>query len=132
MSEYRIRTAQENERAYIDNLNYDSFRVAFQLQENISDEEAYQRYRKIEDEDPIDPFGENHIVFIAIAENGEMAGLIWFAMREPFYAFKEPLVWIYNINIRPPHRGTGLSKKLLELAKNGQRKMGANRLDYTL
>ena len=131
MTEYRIRIAQDTviEREYIDNLNYDSFRVAFQLQEDISDEETYRRYRKIEDEDPIDPFGENHIVFIAEADNGEKAGLIWLAMREPFYVFKEPLVWIYNINIQPQHRGTGLSKKLLELAEkwtteNGRKQIG--------
>ena len=94
MTEYSIRTAQDTitEREYIDNLNYDSFRVAFQLQENISDEEAYRRYRKIEDEDPIDPFGENHVVFIAETIDGDNAGLIWLAKREPFYVFKEPLV----------------------------------------
>ena len=118
MTEFSIRTAQDNlaEREYIDNLNYDSFRVAFQLQEDISDEEAYRRYRKIEDEDPIDPFSNGHIVFIAI-NDGNNAGLIWLAKREPFYVFKEPLVWIYNINIEPLHRGRGLSKKLLRLAE---------------
>jgi len=131
LTEYNIRIAQDNiaEREYIDNLNYDSFRVAFQLQEDLSDEEAYRRYRKIEDEDPIDPFGEDHIVFIAVADNGENAGLVWLAKREPFYVFKEPFVWIYNINIEQTHRGKGLSKELLELAdkwtkENGRRQIG--------
>ncbi len=131
MTEYSIRTAQDTaaEREYIDNLNYDSFRVAFQLQEDISYEEAYRRYRKIEDEDPIDPFGDNHIVFIAEADDGENAGLIWLAKRGPFYVFKEPLVWIFNINIEPSHRGKGLSKKLMGLTdkwtkENGYKQIG--------
>lgn len=128
MSEYRIRTAQETDRAYIDNLNYDSFRVAFQLQEDITDEEAYRRYRKIEDEDPIDPFGENHIVFIIETGSGDRAGLIWLAMREPFYEFKEQLVWIYNINIEPRHRGKGLSKLLLRLAEKWTKENGLNQI----
>ena len=131
MTEYRVRTAQDtaSERQYIDNLNYDSFRVAFQLQENISDEEAYTLDRKNEDEDQIDTVGDNHIVFIAETKEGNNAGFIWLAKREPFYVFKEPLVWIYNINIEPPHRGKGLSKKLLGLAekwtqKNGYKQIG--------
>ena len=95
---YRIRDAVESEREFIDWLNYDSFRVAFLLQEAISDDEAYKRYRKIEDEDPLDPFGTSHVVFIAENEE-EKAGLLWLAKREPFYVFEEPLVWIYNINI---------------------------------
>jgi GNAT superfamily N-acetyltransferase len=130
LTEYKIRIARDNvaERGYIDNLNYDSFRVAFQLQEDISDEEAYRRYRKIEDEDPIDPFSDNHIVFIAEADNGDNAGLIWLASREPFYVFKEPLVWIYNINIQPSHRGTGLSKKLLALAEKWTMENGCKQI----
>lgn len=114
---YRLRLAVESEREFIDWLNYDSFKVAFQLQEDISDEEAYKRYRKIEDDAPLDPFGENHTVFIAETVD-EKAGLIWMARREPFYVFEKPLVWIYNINIKESHRGTGLSKKLLDKAED--------------
>ena len=124
---YRIRLAVESEREFIDWLNYDSFRVAFQLQETISDDEAYKKYRKIEDEDPINPFDENHIVFIAENED-EKAGLIWLAKRAPFYVFKEPLVWIYNINVKEGHRGTGLSRILLEKAEEWTAESGYNQI----
>jgi ribosomal protein S18 acetylase RimI-like enzyme len=126
MRGYSIRPANDTseERKYIDGLNFDSFRVAFQLHEDITDEEAYRRYRKIEDEDPLDPFGENHIVFIMQTGEDERAGLILLEKREPFYAFKEPLVWIYNINIEPKHRGKRLAVTLLEQAEKWTKENG--------
>jgi GNAT superfamily N-acetyltransferase len=124
---YRIREAVESEREFIDWLNYDSFKVAFQLQEVISDDEAYKKYRKIEDEDPLDPFGVGHVVFIAENEK-EKAGLIWLAKRAPFYVFTEPIVWIYNINVKEQHRGTGLSKILLETAEDWTTESGYNQI----
>lgn len=119
MSDYNIRPAKdtEEERIFIEKLNFDSFRVAFQLQEDISDEEAYRRYRKIEDDDPLDPFSKNHAVFMLETGASVRMGLIWLAVREAFYVFKEPLVWIYNINIDPMHRRKGLAKTLLKKAE---------------
>ena len=130
MCSYSLRLAHDTseEREYIDRLNFDSFRVAFQLHEDISDEEAYQRYRKIEDEDPLDPFSDNHVVFILETNNDKRAGLIWLAKRAPFYAFKEPLVWIYNINIEQEHRGKRLALKLLEQAEKWTTENGYNQI----
>jgi len=48
---------------------------------------------------------------------GVRMGLIWLAVREAFYVFTEPLVWIYNINMDPMHRGKGLAKTLLKKAE---------------
>ena len=130
MDGYRIRPAVDTseERDYIDGLNFDSFRVAFQLHEDITDEEAYRRYRKIEDEDPLDPFGENHVVFILETEEEIRAGLIWLAKREPFYVFKKPLTWIYNINIEPEHRGKRLAVNLLEKAEKWTKEKECNQI----
>ena len=130
MRGYSIRPAVDTseEREYIDYLNFDSFRVAFQLHEDITDEEAYRRYRKIEEDDPLDPFGVNHTVFILETEGGDRAGLIWLAKRDPFYVFKEPLAWIYNINIMLEHRGKGLAVNLLEKAEKWTKEKECNQI----
>jgi GNAT superfamily N-acetyltransferase len=127
---YSIRQAVDTseEREYIDGLNFDSFRVAFQLHEDITDEEAYRRYRKIEDDDHLDPFGVNHTVFMLETDSSEKAGLIWLAKQNPFYVFKEPLVWIYNINIMPKHRGKGLAVYLLKQAEKWTKENGCNQI----
>jgi len=122
---FRIRTREtEEDELFFDRLNFESFRLTTLRGQDISEEEARARFIEFERSDPLDPWGQDHQVFFAEDDEGELAGLIWLARREPFYVFKERLVWIYNLHIVQKYRRKGLAKQLLAKAEEWTRQQG--------
>lgn len=124
---FRIRTRETEEDAlFFDRLNFESFRLTMLRDQDISEDEAKARFIEFEKSDPVDPWGPDHQVFFAEDDEGNLAGLIWVARREPFYVFKERLVWIYNLHVVPKYRRMGLARKLLAKAREWTREQGLN------
>ena len=122
---FRIRTREtEEDELFFDRLNFESFRLTMLRGQDISEEEARARFIEFEKSDPLDPWGQDHQVFFAEDDEGDLAGLIWLARREPFYVFKERLVWIYNLHIVPKFRSRGLARQLLAKAEEWTRQQG--------
>lgn len=124
---FRIRTREtEEDVLFFDRLNFESFRLTMLRDQNVSEEEAKERFIDFEESDPVDPWGPDHQVFFAEDDEGDLAGLIWLARRAPFYVFKERHVWIYNLHIIPRYRRMGLARQLLSKAQEWTRKQGLN------
>lgn len=125
--EFRIRTKEtEEDELFFDRLNFESFRLTMLRDKNVPEEEAQARFVEFERSDPIDPWGQDHQVFFAEDEGGNLAGLIWLASREPFYVFKERLVWICNLHVIPEFRRMGLARQLLAKAEEWTKQQGLN------
>ena len=61
--------------------------------------------------------------YIAEAENGEMAGYVWFGVSErPFSRMK--MGWIYDIQVVPAFRGKGIGEALMKHALRVSRERG--------
>jgi len=134
--EIRIRTV-ENERdiRFFERLNFESYKLEFLRDREITEEEARREFEEFEKSDPLNPWGEDHQVFLATNEEDTLMGLIWLAKREPFYVFEERLVWIYNLHVVPEHRRKGLARHLLgEVEKwarlEGLKSIGLHVIDF--
>ena len=121
---YTIRTVRdERDREFLTEMNFQSFLVETDPEGTKPRDEAWEEFMRFEEADPIDPFSEDHIVFFA-ENKGEMAGIIWLALRDPFYVFEEPHVWMYNIHVSSEHRRKGVASLLLDQADTWSRAMG--------
>ncbi|MFB0558266.1 MAG: GNAT family N-acetyltransferase [Candidatus Bathyarchaeia archaeon] len=124
---FRIRTREtEEDELFFERLNFESFRLTMLRGQDISEEEARERFIEFERSDLLDPWGPDHQVFFAEDDEGNLAGLIWLARSEPFYVFKEGLVWIYNLHVVPEYRRSGLARQLLAKAEEWTRQQGLN------
>jgi GNAT superfamily N-acetyltransferase len=136
--DFEIRTlATETDKAFFDQLNFESFKHDFIRGRDISEEEARKKFREFEAAEPLDPWSENHRTYFANTLEGELAGLIWLAERTPFYKFTEQLVWIYNLHVLPKYRRHGLARKLLAkadewAAERGLNSIGCHTLDFNI
>lgn len=129
MDSYRIREMNkqnQEDRAFFDALQLDSLKASLLDGDKLSEEELLEKYKKLEEEDPIDYQSPNQIIYIIETTEGEKAGLIWFCDREPFWRFTDQHVWIYNLNVLPKFRRKGLASKLMSLAEQYAKKKGLN------
>ena len=121
---FRIRVKEtEEDMAFFNRLEYESFKTTLK---GVSEEAVRAIWIEFKKSDTLDPEGPDHQIFIAEDEEGVLAGLIWLAKREPFYVFKERLVWIYNIHVIPEFRRRGLARRLHEKAEEWVRQQGLN------
>ena len=131
-----IRTVKdEGDIHFFDQLNFESYKLEFLRGREITEEEARREFEEFEKSDPLDPWGADHQVYFAADEEGTLMGLIWLARREPFYVFKEPLAWIYNLHVVPDHRRRGVARRLLGEAEEwarleGLRSIGLHVIDF--
>ncbi|MFW9934903.1 MAG: GNAT family N-acetyltransferase [Candidatus Thorarchaeota archaeon] len=109
---------QASDQAFFDHCQIESFKTTLPNVESLSDDEIRQKYQEFDANDPIDMSSLNHMVFIGETPEGHPAGLIWVCHRAPFWRYKEPLTWIYNLHILPKFRRQGLAKLLLETIEN--------------
>ena len=132
---YTVRTVRDKrDREFLTEMNFKSFLVETDPEGKKPRDEAWEEFMRFEKADPIDPFSENHIVFFAV-NNNDLAGIIWLALREPFYVFEEPLVWMYNIHVAPEHRRKGVASMLLDQADiwskaKGRESIGLQVIDF--
>ncbi|MBD3189492.1 MAG: GNAT family N-acetyltransferase [Candidatus Heimdallarchaeota archaeon] len=110
--------------AFFDALQLDSFKASLLDGDKLSEKELLEKYKKLEEEVPIDYHSPNQKMYILETTEGEKAGLIWFCDREPFWRFKTQHVWIYNLNVLPKFRRKGLASKLMNLAEEYAKKEG--------
>lgn len=121
---YTVRTVKDDrDKEFLSEMNFRSYLVEFDPEGKKPQEEAWKEFMKWEESDPIDPFSENHMVLFAEKE-GSLAGIIWLALREPFYIFDKPHVWMYNIHVSPEHRRKGVASILLKKADDWTRSIG--------
>ena len=107
----------EKDIRFFDRLNFESFKLEFLRNKDISNEEARREFEEFEKSDPLNPWGADHNVLFASNEEGTLMGLIWLAKREPFYVFKEKLAWIYNLHVIPEYRRMGVARHLIDEAE---------------
>ena len=126
--EIRIRTREYwEDEDFLDEMNYESFKVEFYKDKQASEAEMKEAYRSFDEEDPIDPWGPDHVVYFAESDN-QLAGVIWMAEREPFWKFNEKHVWVYNIHVAPQNRRKGIACKLLVRAEEWTKQRGLNQI----
>jgi ribosomal protein S18 acetylase RimI-like enzyme len=135
-SSYRIRERKSVEDIeFFEMLDYESFKIEFIRDDSISEEEARKKYLEFTQADPLDPWSSDHQVFFAESVDGQLMGLVWLAKRDPFYVFKESIIWIYNLHVIPQYRGLGVARSLLlkaeECAKSEKlSKIGLHVMDF--
>jgi GNAT superfamily N-acetyltransferase len=123
---YSIRTLRdEGDKEFLTEMNFRSYLVETDPEGKKPKDEAWKEFVKWEEADPIDPFSDPHVVFFA-EKDEESAGIIWLALREPFYLFEMPHVWMYNIHVAPDHRRKGVASMLLDHADTWSRAKGRN------
>jgi GNAT superfamily N-acetyltransferase len=123
---YTVRTVRdERDKDFLTEMNFRSFLVETDPERKKLRSVAWEEFMRFEEADPIDPFSEGHVVFFA-ETNEYLAGIIWLALRDPFYIFEEPLVWMYNIHVAPEHRRMGVASMLLDQADIWSRAKGRN------
>ena len=106
---------------FFNELEFESFKTTLK---DMSEKAVRAIWIEFKKSDTLDPEGPDHQIFIAEDEEGVLAGLIWLAKRDPFYVFKEHLVWIYNIHVTPAFRRRGLARQLHATAEEWTRQQG--------
>jgi ribosomal protein S18 acetylase RimI-like enzyme len=118
----RTRTAgDEEDIRFFERLSFESYKLEFLRGREITKEEARRKFEEFEKADPLNPWGADHQVLLAANEEDTLMGLIWLAKKEPFYVFKERLVWIYNLHVVPEYRRKGVARHLLGEAEKWAR-----------
>ena len=126
--EINIRTRQHwDDEDFLDTMNYESFKVEFYHNKQASEEEMKEAYRSFDEGDPIDPWGPDHMVCFAECDK-RLAGVVWMAVREPFWEFKEKHVWIYNIHVTSQNRRKGIARRLLAKTEEWTLQRGLNKI----
>lgn len=134
--EIRIRPLKnEKDIRFFERLNFESYKLEFLRDREITEEEARREFEEFEKSDPLNPWGADHQVLFAVEEEGTLMGLIWLAKREPFYVFEERLVWIYNLHVVPEYRRKGVARRLLGEAEKwarleGLKSIGLHVIDF--
>ena len=86
---FKIRTREtEEDVLFFDRLNFESYKLEFLRDKEITEEEARIEFEEFEKADPLDPLSSDHQIFFVEDDEGNLAGLIWVAIREPFYVFR--------------------------------------------
>ena len=121
---FKIRVKEtEEDMVFFNKLEYESFKTTLK---GMSEEAVKATWIEFKKSDTLDPESPDHQIFIAENMKGVLAGLIWLAKREPFYVFKEPLVWIYNLHVIPEFRRKGLARQLHATAEEWTKQQGLN------
>lgn len=134
--EIRIRPLEnEKDIRFFERLNFESYKLEFLRDREITEEEARREFEEFEKSDPLNPWEADHQVLFAVEEEGTLMGLIWLAKREPFYVFEERLVWIYNLHVVPEYRRKGVARRLLDEAEKwarleGLKSIGLHVIDF--
>ena len=106
---------------FFDYCEFESFKTTIPNIDEISEQEAREKFKEFLANDPLD-MDETHHIIIGETKDGEKAGLIWFCNREPFWRFKEKHVWIYNLHIIPKYRRMDLARQLMIKAEEWAKK----------
>ncbi len=113
--QFKIRLkVNDEDMLFFDELQIESFKTTLKNAEVLTEEEIRKKYTEFDENDPIDLDDPNHIILIAEDESGERSGLIWICNRDPFWRFKNRLLWIYNLHVISKFRGKGLATELLK------------------
>jgi ribosomal protein S18 acetylase RimI-like enzyme len=125
---YRIRLVQsEHDKEFVTEMNFQSYLGEIDPEGKKSRSEAWREFMEWEESDPINPYSDPHVVFL-IEQDTDLAGLIWLALRDPFYVFNKPHVWMYNIHVSPKHRRKGVASMLLNHADAWTRQKGRDEI----
>ena len=111
---------------FFDHCQLESFKTTLPNAEALSEEEIQQKYEEFDKNDPIDMSRPEHAVFIMETSQGQYIGLVWICHREPFWRFKTPLTWIYNLYVVPEYRRQKIATALLKIAERWTRSASLN------
>ena len=112
--EYSIREYNEGDYQFFDDTQFEMYKFEIWINKKGSEEEIRKEYQEFILNDPLDHTEENHQVYIAENKTGTRIGLIWIALREPFWKYDKPICWIYNLYVNPQSRKMGIGSSLLE------------------
>jgi GNAT superfamily N-acetyltransferase len=113
--EFHIRLwDRKDDQAFFDFCQFEAYKGTVPNADLLSEEELRRKYEEFDKSDPIDWTRPEHAIFIVETVDEERIGLLWLCHRAPFWRFKEPLVWIYNLYVLPKFRRQGLGKVLLQ------------------
>lgn len=115
---------RQTDQAFFDYCQLESYKGTLTDADSLSEEEIKRKYEEFDKNDPVDMSSPEHAVFIGETIEGQPAGLVWVCHREPFWRFKEPLTWIYNLHVVLRFRRQGLAKMLLETIEEWTRSEG--------
>jgi ribosomal protein S18 acetylase RimI-like enzyme len=110
------------DQAFFDHCQIESFKSTLADADTLSEEEIQQKYEEFDKNDPIDMSRPGHAVFIMETSQGQSVGLVWISHREPFWRFKSPLTWIYNLYVIPTFRRQKIATALLKVAERWTQK----------
>ena len=99
-------------------LEFLSFITTVKDSDKFTEEELRKKFKDFEEADPLDPRDSSHKIFITWKNGTLRSGLIWLCNRDPFWRFKNKLIWIYNLHVLPEFRNQGLAKQLLLKAED--------------
>ncbi|TFG12649.1 GNAT family N-acetyltransferase [Candidatus Thorarchaeota archaeon] len=102
----------------------EAFKGTLNRSEDLTERQILEKFRKMDEEDPIDLSNPSHEVLIVDSRARPQIALIWLCSREPFWRFKSRLTWIYNLYVVPELRRHGIARMLLQEAEKWTRKEG--------
>ncbi|MDO8123834.1 MAG: GNAT family N-acetyltransferase [Candidatus Hermodarchaeota archaeon] len=115
---------RQTDQAFFDYCQLESYKGTLTDADSLSEEEIKRKYEEFDKNDPVDMSSPDHVVFIGETSEGQPVGLVWVCHRGPFWRFKEPLTWIYNLHVVLRFRRQGLAKLLLEKIEEWTRSEG--------
>jgi len=115
---------ESEDKLFFDKMYLETFKTTLMDRDKLTEEEIVQKYREFDENNPLDIYMPEHCIFIAEDNEKNKVGLIWLMNRQPFWRFKERLIWIYNLHVIPDFRGQGLARKLLKKAEEWADRQG--------
>lgn len=111
----------ENDIEFFKYCELESFRGTLNPSENLTEDQVLEKFRKMDEEDPIDLSAPGHQIFIVDTEKQPQVALLWLYDRDPFWRFKKRVSWIYNLYVAPDYRRRGIARMLLYEAEDWTR-----------
>jgi len=104
----------------------EAFKGTLNPAEDLTDDQILEKFRKMDEADPIDLSDPSHDVLILDSEVRPRIALIWLCKRSPFWRFKSWLAWIYNLYVIPGFRRQGIGRMLMHEAEKWAQKRNLN------
>ena len=123
--DFSIRSYNDDDYKFFDDAQFEMYKFEMWRDKEGTEEEIRKAYQEFIISDPLDHTGENHQVYIVENKAGTPIGLIWIALRDPFWKYDKPICWVYNLFINPEYRKMGIASSLLKRTESWAKERGS-------